>query len=84
MQDQLETPQDQLANLIKQEADLDKEIAILKESGFQVEELQIHIDNLHKYNEVKDAAQLVLGRLAELEQVTLKEMHKKYSVPPNE
>lgn len=83
-QHQLGTPQDQLADLIKQEAELDKEIAVLKENGFQVEELQSHIDNLHRYNEIKDAAQLVLGRLAELEQVTLKEMHKKYKVPLNE
>lgn len=80
-QQQSQTPEDQLANLIKQEADLDKEIATLKESGFQVEELQGHIQNLHRYNEIKDAAQLVLGRLAELEQVTVKEMHKKYNVP---
>uniref|UniRef100_A0A0N7ZBJ3 DNA repair protein SWI5 homolog n=1 Tax=Scylla olivacea TaxID=85551 RepID=A0A0N7ZBJ3_SCYOL len=80
-QQQLQTPEDQLADLIKQETEIDKEIATLKESGFQVEELQGHIRNLHRYNEVKDAAQLVLGRLAELEQVTVKEMHKKYKVP---
>ena len=83
-QQQLETPEDQLADLTKQEANLDEEIAALKDSGFQVEELQDHIENLHRYNEVKDAAQIVLGRLAELEQVTLKEMHQKYQVPVTE
>lgn len=80
-QQQLETPEEQLSNLLKQEIDLDKDIKTLKESGYKVEELQVHIDNLHRYNEVKDAAQLVLGRLAEIEQETLKEMHKKYNVP---
>lgn len=79
-----ETPEKELANLIQQEVDLDNDIAALKKSGFKVEELQVHIDNLHRYNEVKDAAQIVLGRLAEIEQVTLKEMHKKYDVPVSE
>lgn len=83
-QQHCETPEEELSNLIRQEVDLDKDITALKESGFKVEELQGHIDNLHRYNEVKDAAQLVLGRLAELEQVTLKEIHKKYNVPVSE
>lgn len=77
-------PEEQLDNLMKQEVDLDRDITALKKSGYKIEELQSHIDNLHRYNEVKDAAQLVLGRLAELEQVTLKEMHKKYKVPASE
>lgn len=81
---QCKTPEDELSNLIRQEVDIDKHIAALTESGFKIEELQGHIDNLHRYNEVKDAAQLVLGRLAELEQVTLKEIHKKYNVPVSE
>lgn len=81
---QSETAEEQLTNLIKQEVELDKDIIALKESGFKTEELQGHIDNLHRYNEIKDAAQIVLGRLAEIEQVTLKEIHKKYGVPVSE
>ena len=33
--------------------------------GHKTEELKIHIDKLHEYNEVKDVAQMVLGRLGE-------------------
>lgn len=83
-QQQTETPEEQLANLIKEEIELDKDINALKEKGFKTEELKGHIDRLHRYNDVKDAAQLVLGRLAEIERVTLKEMHKKYNVPSDE
>jgi hypothetical protein len=34
--------------------------------GMKEAELQIHIDKLHEYNEIKDVGQLVLGRLGEL------------------
>ncbi|XP_065340134.1 DNA repair protein SWI5 homolog [Cloeon dipterum] len=40
-----------------------------------------HIDALHEYNEVKDAAQVVLGVLANHEQLTIKQMHLKYQLP---
>lgn len=36
---------------------------------------------LHKYNETKDAAQIVLGALANIEGVTVKEMHNKMGLP---
>lgn len=83
-QHQFNTPEEQLAKLIKEETELDKDIAALKGKGFKTEELKGHIDNLHRYNEIKDAAQLVLGRLADIEQVTLKEVHKRYNVPVDE
>lgn len=72
--------EEQLAELQKQELELDKEITSLEEQGLKTEELQVHIENLHCYNEIKDAAQLVMGRLAELEGVTVKEMHEKYEI----
>ena len=72
--------EDELNCLIRREEELDKEISSLKDLGLEVEELQGHIKNLHEYNEIKDAAQIVLGRLAELEGVTVKEMHDKYGV----
>ncbi|KAK3881599.1 hypothetical protein Pcinc_013981 [Petrolisthes cinctipes] len=77
---QTTSPEEQLAQLRMQEASLDEEIRDLQTSGYKAEELQSHIDNLHRYNEIKDAAQLVLGRLAEMEEVTVKEMHEKYGV----
>lgn len=77
---QTASPEEQLSQLRMQEANLDEEIESLQASGYIVDELQSHIDNLHRYNEIKDAAQLVLGRLAEMEEATLKEMHEKYGV----
>lgn len=77
---QTASPEEQLSQLRVQEANVDEEIQSLQASGYIVDELQSHIDNLHRYNEIKDAAQLVLGRLAEMEEVTLKEMHEKYGV----
>ena len=35
---------------------------------------------LHKYNELKDAGQILLGRLAELEDTTTKEEYKKFGL----
>lgn len=35
---------------------------------------------LHKYNDIKDATQDVLGRLAVIEGVTVAEIHRKYKL----
>ncbi|XP_064121635.1 DNA repair protein SWI5 homolog [Macrobrachium nipponense] len=77
---QVLSQEEDLDKLIKLERDLEEEISSLQDLGFEVEELQGHISNLHRYNEIKDAAQLVMGRLAELEGVTVKEIHEKYGV----
>ena len=45
-----------------------------------IEELGQHIDALHEYNEIKDATQAVLGRLAVIDGVTTKELHEKYGL----
>lgn len=39
---------------------------------------------LHEFNDVKDAAQIVLGALANLEGKTFKEMHLHYYLPLEE
>lgn len=36
---------------------------------------------LHKYNEIKDAAQTVIGALANIKQVTFKRIHEELKVP---
>lgn len=36
---------------------------------------------MHHYNDIKDATQVVLGKLSNLEGVTLKEIHLKYNLP---
>lgn len=69
------------ADLRHREAQLDREIAELQSESLSVEELDHQIDLLHRYNDIKDAAQIVMGRLAELENVTVKSLHEKYGAP---
>lgn len=39
------------------------------------------MDLLHKYNDIKDATQIIVGALATLEQVTIKEIHERLNLP---
>ena len=39
---------------------------------------QQYIDKLHKYNEIKDATQCLLGKLAEINRCSVQEMYEKY------
>ncbi|KAL5639280.1 hypothetical protein ACGC1H_006702 [Rhizoctonia solani] len=40
-----------------------------------------HIKLLHMYNESKDAAQVILGRLAAIKQTTVAKIHEEYDLP---
>ncbi|KAH7334341.1 DNA repair protein [Rhizoctonia solani] len=40
-----------------------------------------HIKLLHTYNESKDAAQVILGRMAAIKQTTVAKMHEDYDLP---
>ena len=57
------------------EKDLDEEIKQSKKSRDDV-----HIEKLHEYNDLKDACQTVFGRLAELEELTVGDIYKRYDV----
>ncbi|KAL5011821.1 hypothetical protein ScPMuIL_010372 [Solemya velum] len=59
---------------------IEAEIQTLKQKGFREDELQVHIDKLHEYNEVKDAGQMVLGRLATLAGVRTQDMYVRYGL----
>lgn len=39
------------------------------------------MDLLHQYNDIKDAAQIIIGALANLDGVTLKSLHEKFELP---
>ncbi|CAE6517312.1 unnamed protein product [Rhizoctonia solani] len=43
-----------------------------------------HIKLLHTYNESKDAAQAILGRLAAIKQTTVAQIHEEYDLPLQE
>ncbi|XP_076316308.1 DNA repair protein SWI5 homolog isoform X3 [Tachypleus tridentatus] len=75
-----EEVKERISLLEKRNQEIDLEIELLQSQGFKVEELQWHIDKLHEYNEIKDAAQCVLGRLASLDGVTIKEVHERYGL----
>ncbi|KAF9072888.1 DNA repair protein [Rhodocollybia butyracea] len=40
-----------------------------------------HIKMLHRYNEAKDAAQILIGRLASLKETTIRQIHKDLDLP---
>ncbi|CAH1731067.1 DNA repair protein SWI5 homolog [Aphis gossypii] len=56
---------------------LDIELEKLKKKKKEKDDI---MKALHKYNDIKDATQEVLGRLAILEGVTVAEMHRKYDL----
>ncbi|KAJ2851231.1 swi5-like zinc finger protein [Coemansia brasiliensis] len=65
-----------------------KRDALLEESWLTVEEARRlndqHIDRLHRYNDIKDAAQKLFGKLAELKGKTVKEIYEEYQVDIND
>ncbi|KAJ1826297.1 hypothetical protein LPJ73_009044 [Coemansia sp. RSA 2703] len=57
---------------------------VLATSGMTLEQARalsdMHMDRLHRYNDIKDAGQVLFGKLAELRGKTVKEMHQEYGV----
>ncbi|GIX91049.1 hypothetical protein CEXT_174681 [Caerostris extrusa] len=60
--------------------DLKKRNRVLKEEGFKEEQSKWYIDKLHEYNEIKDVAQMVMGRIAVLEQTTVRAVHEEFGM----
>ncbi|XP_032890767.1 DNA repair protein SWI5 homolog [Amblyraja radiata] len=67
--------QNELGDLRKKSEDLDKQIAELTSEGYTLEELSQHIDQLHEYNDIKDVGQILLGKLAMVRGVTIKDLY---------
>ncbi|XP_043290052.1 DNA repair protein SWI5 homolog [Venturia canescens] len=66
------------------EKELDAEIEKMKaqlEAGPSMKET---MNLLHEYNEIKDAAQKVLGAIANMQGVTIASLHKEYNLPIDE
>lgn len=59
---------------------LDKEISELVKEGYCVIELEDHIALLHEYNDIKDVAQMLLGKLALTRGVTTKELYPDFDL----
>ncbi|XP_034937700.1 DNA repair protein SWI5 homolog [Chelonus insularis] len=70
--------------LLETERELEKELAKLKaelEAGPSIKET---IEDLHEYNDIKDATQVVLGAMATMHGVTIASLHKEFNVPLKE
>ncbi|EPQ17172.1 DNA repair protein SWI5 like protein [Myotis brandtii] len=59
---------------------LDKEISQLISEGYSVDELEDHISQLHEYNDIKDAGQMLLGKLAVIRGVATKELYPEFGL----
>lgn len=70
--------------LLATEKELDDELAKLKaelDAGPSIKET---MNDLHEYNDIKDATQVVLGAMATMHGVTIASLHQDYDVPLNE
>lgn len=69
-----------MEELKQKDLTLDQEIAQLLDEGYSEEELDAHIALLHEYNEMKDAGQMLLGKLAEIREITTKELYPEFGL----
>ncbi|CAI5764296.1 Hypothetical predicted protein [Podarcis lilfordi] len=76
--------QREIEELKRKDLALDREIAQLTAEGYSLEELETHISLLHEYNEIKDAGQMLLGRLAVIRGVTTKELYPEFELDVND
>ncbi|XP_057894493.1 DNA repair protein SWI5 homolog [Melospiza georgiana] len=75
-----EALQCEIKELKQKDLALDQEIAQLLSEGYSLEELDKHISLLHEYNEIKDAGQMLLGKLAVIRGVTTKQLYPEYDL----
>ncbi|OMJ07654.1 DNA repair protein SWI5-like protein [Smittium culicis] len=58
--------------------------SVAEKWGYPVQDAQVvvknHIEHLHLYNETKDAAQLILGKLAEMQAKSIKQIHAEFNI----
>ena len=58
---------------------VDSEISELSQD-YHEDELQLYIDHLHDYNEIKDVGQLLLGKLAEVQGTTTAQLYHQFDL----
>uniref|UniRef100_A0A8C6IQ30 DNA repair protein SWI5 homolog n=1 Tax=Melopsittacus undulatus TaxID=13146 RepID=A0A8C6IQ30_MELUD len=78
--DNNESLQYEIEELKQKDLALDQEIAQLLSEGYSLEELEKHISLLHEYNDIKDAGQMLLGKLAVIRGVTTKQLYPEYDL----
>ena len=60
--------------------EVESEMEGLATDSYCEDELQVHIDKLHEYNEMKDVGQLLLGKIAEVEGTTTAALYEKFGL----
>lgn len=76
-----EKEKDAYLKLLLLEEELDEELSKLRTELDSVPSKQTTMNYLHEYNNIKDAAQVVLGALATMREVTIASLHKEYNLP---
>lgn len=74
------SPEEETAELQRRREQLDSEIALLEAEGYNVEELEQHIDKMHEYNDIKDIGQSLLGRIAALRGTTTRDLYSHFGL----
>ena len=74
-----ETEETDIASLRERVEAAQRELDELSKE-YSEDEYQQYIDDLHEYNEVKDAAQMLLGKLAEVRCTTVSELYKQFDL----
>lgn len=77
-QNQREDDTSQISRLKGKIANVEEEIGKLDE--FNCDELDTIINKLHYYNDVKDTAQFLIEKMANIKCVTIKKMHEIYGM----
>nr|XP_033816473.1 DNA repair protein SWI5 homolog [Geotrypetes seraphini] len=75
-----DTIRQEITDLRERDTGLSKEAAQLVAEGYSLEELDKHISLLHQYNDLRDAGQLLLGRLAVFRGVTTKDLYLEFDM----
>lgn len=68
-------------SLLKAAQDLDQQIATIMQSNTNNDRLQEKLTLLHKYNAVKDAAQVIIGDVANITGNTISAQHEAFNLP---
>ncbi|KAG0054744.1 swi5-like zinc finger protein [Gryganskiella cystojenkinii] len=66
-----------IRDLERQEQEI---MSAIRGEGTPTEIINRRIDQLHKYNEIKDVGQIVLGKCAEIEGTTVKKQYENYGL----